>query len=246
MLQPLYLQYPEAQESYAQAGKEYLYGKDVLVAPVTSGGSTATTSVWFPAGDTWTDWFTGKTYEGGTTADVTTDLTTMPVFVRSGGIVPTRSHHVANDAAPLDAVTVTVATGADGSFALHEDSGEGQPTAAADTSARAAGNSASTAMRFTQQATGGTLDISPRRRLVRRSGAGPLLDGDVHERRASAVGHDRRSPRRRVRVDVRRRQPHPHGAGRRALGDGPDRRAVLDARGRGAEPPGRGPARHRR
>ncbi|WIB16053.1 glycoside hydrolase family 31 protein [Curtobacterium sp. MCPF17_050] len=161
MLQPLYLQYPEAQESYAQAGKEYLYGKDVLVAPVTSGGSTATTSVWFPAGDTWTDWFTGKTYEGGTTADVTTDLTTMPVFVRSGGIVPTRSHHVANDAAPLDAVTVTVATGADGSFALHEDSGEGQPTAAADTSARAAGNSASTAMRFTQQATGGTLDISP-------------------------------------------------------------------------------------
>ncbi|WIB11802.1 DUF5110 domain-containing protein [Curtobacterium sp. MCPF17_052] len=161
MLQPLYLQYPEAQESYAQAGSEYLYGKDVLVAPVTTGNGddgTATRSVWFPAGDSWTDWFTGKTYEGGTTADVTTDLTTMPVFVRSGGIVPTRSHHVANDAAPLDAVTVTVATGADGTFALHEDSGEGQPTKAA---ARAAGDSASTSMRFTQQADGGTLDIAP-------------------------------------------------------------------------------------
>ncbi|PZF62879.1 alpha-xylosidase [Curtobacterium sp. MCPF17_047] len=161
MLQPLYLQYPEAQESYAQAGSEYLYGKDVLVAPVTTGNGddgTATRSVWFPAGDSWTDWFTGKTYEGGTTADVTTDLTTMPVFVRSGGIVPTRSHHVANDAAPLDAVTVTVATGADGTFALHEDSGEGQPTKA---TARAAGDSASTAMRFTQQADGGTLDIAP-------------------------------------------------------------------------------------
>ncbi|WP_181433459.1 TIM-barrel domain-containing protein [Curtobacterium sp. MCPF17_031] len=161
MLQPLYLQYPEAQESYAQAGSEYLYGKDVLVAPVTTGNSddgTATRSVWFPAGDSWTDWFTGKTYEGGTTADVTTDLTTMPVFVRSGGIVPTRSHHVANDAAPLDAVTVTVATGADGTFALHEDSGEGQPTKA---TARATGDSASTTMRFTQQADGGTLDIAP-------------------------------------------------------------------------------------
>ncbi|PYY31828.1 TIM-barrel domain-containing protein [Curtobacterium sp. MCBD17_030] len=161
MLQPLYLQYPEAQESYAQAGSEYLYGKDVLVAPVTTGNGddgTATRSVWFPAGDSWTDWFTGKTYEGGTTADVTTDLTTMPVFVRSGGIVPTRSHHVANDAAPLDAVTVTVATGADGTFALHEDSGEGQPTKA---TARATGDSASTTMRFTQQADGGTLDIAP-------------------------------------------------------------------------------------
>ena len=163
MLQPLYLQYPEAQESYAQAGSEYLYGKDVLVAPVTTANDDtgkATRSVWFPAGDSWTDWFTGTTYQGGTTADVTTDLTTMPVFVRSGGIVPTRSHHVANDAAPLDAVTVTVATGADGTFALHEDSGEGQPTAAAS-SARAAGNSASTTMRFTQQADGGTLDIAP-------------------------------------------------------------------------------------
>ncbi|WP_220036774.1 TIM-barrel domain-containing protein [Curtobacterium sp. MCBD17_021] len=181
MLQPLYLQYPEAQESYAQAGKEYLYGEDVLVAPVTTANGddgTATTSVWFPAGDTWTDWFTGKTYEGGTTADVTTDLTTMPVFVRSGGIVPTRSHHVANDAAPLDAVTVTVAAGADGSFALHEDSGEGQPAAAAGASARVAGNSAATAMRFTQQADGGTLDISP---------VDGSFDGQVRERSWTAT-----------------------------------------------------------
>lgn len=188
MLQPLYLQYPEAQESYAQAGKEYLYGKDVLVAPVTGGNGddgTATTSVWFPAGDTWTDWFTGKTYQGGTTADVTTDLTAMPVFVRSGGIVPTRSHHVANDAAPLDAVTVTVATGADGTFALHEDSGEGQPTAAGS-SARAAGNSAATAMRFTQQADGGTLDIAP---------ADGSFDGQVRERSWTATFTNADRPR---------------------------------------------------
>ena len=38
-----------------------------LVAPVTTPGTTATTSVWFPPGR-WTDYFTGKTYSGGTTA----------------------------------------------------------------------------------------------------------------------------------------------------------------------------------
>lgn len=164
ILQPLYLQYPEAQQSYAQAGSEYLYGADVLVAPVTTANDadtgTATRSVWFPAGSSWTDWFTGKTYAGGTTADVTTGLDSMPVFVKSGGIVPTRSHHVANDAAPLDAVTLTVATGADGAFDLYEDAGEGA-TSTADVRGKAAASSASTAVRYTQQATGGTLDIAP-------------------------------------------------------------------------------------
>lgn len=171
ILQPLYLQYPEAQQSYAQAGSEYLYGKDVLVAPVTTANDAsgrATRSVWFPAGSSWTDWFTGKTYAGGTTADVTTGLDSMPVFVRSGGIVPTRSHHVTNDAAPLDAVTLTVATGANGSFDLHEDAGEDTaPTArtgattTADVRGKAAASSASTAVRYTRQATGGTLTVDP-------------------------------------------------------------------------------------
>lgn len=160
ILQPLYLQYPGAQESYAHAGQEYLYGKDVLVAPVTTAGTTATTSVWFPAGSDWTDWFTGKTYRGGTTASVTTGLDAMPVFVRSGGIVPTRSQHVANDGAgPLDAVTLTVASGASGSFDLYEDADGAAPTEGAR--AAAATGSATTAVRYTQQRTGGTLTVAP-------------------------------------------------------------------------------------
>ena len=124
IVRPLYLQYPDQQEAYAQTDSEYLYGPDVLVAPVTSSGSTATTSVWFPAGSTWTDWFTGKTYQGGTTAQVTTGLDTMPVFVRSGGIVTTRSHDVTGDVQnPLTDVTVTVAEGSSGTTSMYEDDG---------------------------------------------------------------------------------------------------------------------------
>ncbi|WP_232234643.1 TIM-barrel domain-containing protein [Actinoplanes sp. N902-109] len=80
----LYLAYPGNQDAYAYAGSEYLYGDDFLVAPVTTPGTSATTTVWFPPGDTWTDYFTGKKYEGGTTAQITTTLDTMPVFTRSG------------------------------------------------------------------------------------------------------------------------------------------------------------------
>ncbi|SHG18763.1 Carbohydrate binding module (family 6) [Jatrophihabitans endophyticus] len=122
---PLYLQYPDAAEAYDNAAGEYLYGPDVLVAPVTKAGEgSVDTQVWFPPGNSWTDWFTGKTYAGGTTQTVTTGLDTMPVFVKSGGIVTTRTNNVANDQQnPLDQVTVSAAEGADGSYSLYEDDG---------------------------------------------------------------------------------------------------------------------------
>jgi hypothetical protein len=125
VVRPLYLQYPDQQDAYAQDDSEYLYGPDVLVAPVTTPGTgTVSTSVWFPPGSSWTDYFTGQTYAGGTTASVSTGLGTMPVFIKSGGIVTTRTDDVTNDEQnPLTKVTVTVAGGASGSFGLYEDNG---------------------------------------------------------------------------------------------------------------------------
>lgn len=125
IVRPTYLEYPDEAKAYATAGSEYFYGSDVLVAPVTDPGNSATTSVWFPPGQ-WTDYFTGKTYTGGTTQDVTTTLDTMPVFIRAGGIMPTRTHDVSsNDHNPLTDVTLTVAAGKSGSYRLYEDDGVG-------------------------------------------------------------------------------------------------------------------------
>ena len=125
VVRPLYLQYPDQQDAYAQDGSEYLYGPDVLVAPVTTPGTgTVSTSVWFPPGSSWTDYFTGQTYAGGTTASVSTGLGSMPVFIKSGGIVTTRTDDVSNDGQnPLTKVTVTVAGGASaasGSFVFYD------------------------------------------------------------------------------------------------------------------------------
>jgi alpha-glucosidase (family GH31 glycosyl hydrolase) len=123
VVRPTYLEYPDEPDAYAAAGSEYFYGPDMLVAPVTSPGTPAVTSVWFPPGQ-WTDYFTGKTYAGGTTQQVTTDLSTMPVFLRAGGITATRTANVTNDVQnPLNRATVTVAPGASGSFSLYEDDG---------------------------------------------------------------------------------------------------------------------------
>jgi alpha-glucosidase (family GH31 glycosyl hydrolase) len=88
IVRAMYLAYPGEQEAYATAGSQYLYGRDLLVAPVTTPGPTASTTVWFPPGSSWTDYFTGKRYAGGTTASIATTLDTMPVFIRSGAARP--------------------------------------------------------------------------------------------------------------------------------------------------------------
>ncbi|MEU9245784.1 TIM-barrel domain-containing protein [Streptomyces sp. NPDC048385] len=160
IVRPLYLQYPEEDDAYAKADSEYLYGPDMLVAPVTSPGTSTTTPVWFPPGR-WTDYFTGQTYTapaGGATQDVATTLDTMPVFVRAGGIVATRSDDVPHDAhSPLDKISVTVAPGASGAFSLYEDDGVSS----------VAGRSATTRIRYTEHNDAHVLRIGPARGTFR-------------------------------------------------------------------------------
>jgi alpha-glucosidase (family GH31 glycosyl hydrolase) len=165
VVRPTYLQYPEEQDAYASADNEYLYGPDVLVAPATTPGSTSTTSVWFPPGSEWTDYFTGKTYAGGTTQDVTTDLNSMPVFLKSGAILTTRTQNVTNDVQnPLTAVTVDVAEGASGSFSLYEDNGTTTDP----------GRSANTRIRYSESGTKHSVRIDP---------ASGTFTGQVQQRR---------------------------------------------------------------
>jgi alpha-glucosidase (family GH31 glycosyl hydrolase) len=73
----------------------------------------------------------------------------MPVFVKAGGIVPTRTNNVTNDVQnPLTKVTLTVSGGADGSYSLYEDDGT--------TTSK---QSATTAIHYTES--GHTLNIAP-------------------------------------------------------------------------------------
>ncbi|MEE4543664.1 ricin-type beta-trefoil lectin domain protein [Streptomyces sp. V4-01] len=127
IVRPMYLDYPAQDAAYTATG-EYLYGPGVLVAPITTpndAGGNGSASVWVPPGS-WTDYFTGQTYTGPTTVTITAPLSRMPVLIKSGGIMPTRTDYVDNQAqSPLTKLTVNVAAGADGTFSLYSDAGEG-------------------------------------------------------------------------------------------------------------------------
>jgi hypothetical protein len=127
IVRPLYLNYPTQDAAYTNP-QEYLYGDDVLVAPITSANDAngnGSVTAWIPPG-TWTDYFTGKTYTGPSTATITDSLSAMPVLIKSGGMLTTRTDYVDNQQeSPLTQLTVTVPAGADGSFSLYQDAGEG-------------------------------------------------------------------------------------------------------------------------
>lgn len=121
MARPLYLDDTDQPSAYENP-TEYLYGPDMLVAPVTTPGDIASTAVWFPPGR-WVDFFTGATFTGPTTATLSVPLDRMPVFVRQGGIVPEEPSN--GGAGSPRSLSIVVYPGAPGSFDLYGDAGTG-------------------------------------------------------------------------------------------------------------------------
>ena len=77
---------------YDNISDQYLWGRDVMVAPVMTKGTTKR-SVVFPEGSLWIDMNNPlKTYKGGTTATVAAPLDVLPVFVRGGAFIPVAAY----------------------------------------------------------------------------------------------------------------------------------------------------------
>lgn len=123
VMRPLWFEYPDDSRTYT-AEDEYLVGRDLLVAPVVRESATKR-NVYFPSGDRWVDWWTGKTYEGGKDAEIEAPLERLPLFVRAGAAVPTQpavQHTGEMLKVPL---TLLVVPGADGTSSFYEDAGDG-------------------------------------------------------------------------------------------------------------------------
>ncbi len=102
-------------------GDQYLWGRDILVAPVVQAGAT-TRRLYLPKG-TWIDYWTNESVAGGREIDRPVDLETMPLYVRAGAVVPLAPVRQYVDQPIDDPVSLVVYPGADGSSALYEDDG---------------------------------------------------------------------------------------------------------------------------
>jgi alpha-glucosidase (family GH31 glycosyl hydrolase) len=125
LLRGMYLEYPDQKKAYA-GDQQYLFGRELLVAPVTKpgNGQPVKVDVFLPAGDDWFDFFTGDLYEGGRNIVHECPISRMPVFVRAGSIVPMGPKMDYSDQAPADPLTLEVYAGKRvAAYTLYEDDG---------------------------------------------------------------------------------------------------------------------------
>ena len=120
IMRAMWLHYPDDPRAVGRSD-QYLWGKDMLVAPVIEAGAAAR-QVYLPRGG-WYDFWTGERSDGGRQIERKVDLATLPLYVRAGAILPmgpTRQYVTQPVDKPL---SVRIYPGADGQFFLYEDDG---------------------------------------------------------------------------------------------------------------------------
>jgi alpha-glucosidase/alpha-D-xyloside xylohydrolase len=120
IVRALWLHYPDDAAAAAR-GDEYLWGRDVLVAPVVEKGAT-TRRLYLPRG-AWYDFWTSERHEGGREISRAVDLETMPLYVRAGAILPLGPVKQYTSQPTDEPLTLQIYPGADGAFTMYEDDG---------------------------------------------------------------------------------------------------------------------------
>ncbi|HET8655384.1 MAG TPA: TIM-barrel domain-containing protein [Longimicrobiaceae bacterium] len=122
-MRPLVMDFRTDARAVAQR-YEYMFGPSLLVAPVTEPGVTER-DVYLPAASGWYDFWTGRRYPGGRSIRAAAPLSLIPLFVRAGSIVPMGDFVQSTREEPTDTLEIRVYPGADGTFELYEDEGDG-------------------------------------------------------------------------------------------------------------------------
>jgi len=102
---------------------EYMFGKALLVAPVTE----PNVDVWkayLPSSNSWYDFWTGTRFNGGQITDTPAPLNNIPLFVKSGSIIPMGKSIQFAGQKPEDTLEIRIYQGANGRFELYEDEGD--------------------------------------------------------------------------------------------------------------------------
>lgn len=105
----------------AEIDSQFMFGGSFMVAPIISGSSR---EVYFPRG-TWVDFWTGDVYSGNTKIQYSAPLETIPLFVKSGAIIPMYPAMNYVGERPFDEITFMIYPAKrKTSYVLYEDDGE--------------------------------------------------------------------------------------------------------------------------
>jgi len=110
---------------------EYMFGKSILVCPVTKGmyskdteedfSTIKTKELYLPKGADWYDFWTGEKQTGGQTIAKETPIDLIPLYLKAGSILPIGPKVQYATEKKWDNLEIRVYEGANGEFTLYED-----------------------------------------------------------------------------------------------------------------------------
>ncbi|HYL62207.1 MAG TPA: glycoside hydrolase family 31 protein [Candidatus Methylomirabilis sp.] len=120
LMEPIFLEYPEAQDLYGQ-DHTFLFGRDLFVAPVVSERLDAE-EFRLPPGD-WFDFWTGAKHSSNEQISLHPALDETPLYVRAGAIVPMQPVVQSTNDKPDGPLELRVYPGGDCRGSLYQDDG---------------------------------------------------------------------------------------------------------------------------
>ena len=108
LARPLDFGEPLAMNGYQNpnANDAYLWGENLLVAPVFSPGQTQRT-VALPPGGPWIDYWTNQQYAGGSSATLPAPLARLPLLVRAGSLLALQPYRASTAQGALDTLQIS-------------------------------------------------------------------------------------------------------------------------------------------
>lgn len=121
LMRPLVMDFPEDGE-VTNISDQFLFGDALMVCPVYTYNARERV-VYFPKGVGWFDLHSASYIEGGQQIMVPAPYEEMPIYIRSGSIIPYGSEIQFVGEKPEEPLIIYVYAGADGDFTLYEDEG---------------------------------------------------------------------------------------------------------------------------
>jgi len=110
---------------------EYMFGKSILVSPVTKAMYSKNTEedfstikskeLYLPKGSDWIDFWTGEKFVGGQKISKETPIDILPLYVKAGSIIPFGPKVQFATEKKWDNLEIRIYEGANGTFTLYED-----------------------------------------------------------------------------------------------------------------------------
>ncbi|KDN56229.1 xylosidase [Flavobacterium seoulense] len=118
-MRPLIMDFANDSKTH-EIGNEYLFGRSLLVAPVTQ-YKARNWQVYLPQGSDWYNFWTNEYYKGGQSVATETAIDKVPLYVKAGSIIPFGPEVQFSTEKKWDNLEIRIYPGADGEFLLYED-----------------------------------------------------------------------------------------------------------------------------